>query len=147
MLAGNSPALSTTKGTVTPTFSSGHAHAGRKLFRMVGPGARFRHPFYRRRAQRFVRGLDPRRRQLYRRPVPRLGHGRLDHQHHSPDCRVVVPLLGGTRLYAGLDYRGDHLADAGAVVAELGCALTGKRSIPPVGASFLAPTGIEPLSF
>jgi len=37
---------------------------------------------------------------------------------------VGVAVLGGTRLYAGLDYRGDHLADAGALATQLGRALT-----------------------
>src|SRR5450830_399913 len=124
MLAGNSPALSTTKGTDTPTFSSGHAHAGRKLFRMVGPGARLRHPFYRRRPQRHLRCLDPRRWKLYRWPVAHLGHGHLDYQHHYPDPRPDVAVLGRSRLHARIDHHGHHLADARPMAAQLGSPLT-----------------------
>src|SRR5450830_1689435 len=130
MLAGNSPALSTTKRTDTPTFSSGHAHAGRKLFRMVGPGARLRHPFYRRRPQRHLRCLDPRRWKLYRWPVAHLGHGHLDYQHHYPDPRPDVAVLGRSRLHARINHHGHHLADARPMAAQLGRPLTPPASHP-----------------
>src|SRR5690606_32514375 len=110
------------QGTValaTHDTTAGERHAGGRLLRVAGPGARHGDSLHRRCTQRPLRPVCRRRTQFSRRPVANPGHGPFADQPGGAGPRPDAAGGRPARLPAALDRRRGDLAVPRAVALEL----------------------------